>query len=485
EPGEASATAGARHVLCIAPRGMQEGTDNEVAVPEFEVLTNTPVRFPIFASATRSGDAPGALLDADPASLTELPPISTVLRFGRSLEARPIAVHLRSHLTETGTLELWCLARQTDHRWRLEFDLRASDRRAEPAPPAPEAPEARGAQNVDDDLDGGAPGARQPSSRQEMVISEERLAAATALLEDCFVARPGSDPKLLTRALEEALDAGRDAWPIATVRRLWDALFALEAARERTPEHEARWLNLAGFLLRPGYGEERDPWRVEHLWRRFDAGPRFPNAAQVRAEWWILWKRVAGGLTRQQQQALLQFVRPLLLPEKAKKSKARWKAGPQELREMWQVAASLERLPAGTRAELAQALAPRVVKGKAGDAEIWALGRLAGRAPLGGPVSSVIEPRLVEPWLEALLVAAWERRSAVALAVAQMARLTGDRARDVEPGLRERLAARLASEAEGRRLARWLREVVTIGVQEQALVLAESLPVGLRLAAPA
>jgi hypothetical protein len=287
------------------------------------------------------------------------------------------------------------------------------------------------------------------------------------------------------RALEETLDAGKDAWPIAAVRPLWDALLALEAGRERTPEHEARWLNLAGFLLRPGYGEERDPWRVEHLWRRFDAGPRFANAPQARAEWWTMWKRVGGGLTRPQQQALLQAIRPAVLPQASRKARVRVKAGPQELREMWQVAASLERLPAGTRAELARELAPRVVKGRAGDAEIWALGRLAGRQPIGGPVSSVIEPQLVEPWLEALCGAAWERKSALALAVAQMARFTGDRARDVDPALRARLAERLASEPEGRRLARWLTEVVTIGVQEQALVLAESLPVGLRLAAPA
>jgi hypothetical protein len=136
------------------------------------------------------------------------------------------------------------------------------------------------------------------------------------------------------------------------------------------------------------------------------------------------------------------------------------------------------------RQELAAALAPRVAKGKTtGDAEIWALGRLAARVPVAGPVSSVIEPRVVEPWLEALLGAPWERRAALALAVGQMARLTGDRARDVAPELRERLAERIASEPEGRRFARWLREVVTIGAQDQALVLAESLPVGLRLAA--
>ena len=469
--GVTTGGTGRQHVLCVAPRGMQEGAEIEIALPEFEVLANAPVRFPIFASATRSGDEAGALLDLDPATLVELPPISTVLRFGRSLTARSIAVHLRAVLTETGTLELWCLSRQTDHRWRLNFDLRGRER-------APETDASPPADVGDAELP--APS----GSGQEMVVAEGRIAAAAALLEGCFAERPGSDPKLLMRALEEALDAGKDAWPVACVRRLWDALFALEAARERTADHEARWLNLAGFLLRPGYGEERDGWRVEHLWRRFDAGPRFANAPQVRAEWWTMWKRIAGGLTRQQQQALLAFIRPILLPQLAKKAKVKWKAAPQELREMWQVAASLEKLPAGVRQELATALAARVVKGKAtGDAEVWALGRIAARQPIAGPVSSVIEPRVVEPWLAALLDAPWERSAATALAVAQIARLTGDRARDVDSALRERLAERIASEPEGRRFARWLREVVAIGAQDRALVLAESLPVGLRLAA--
>jgi len=482
--GEAeSSSNGQRRVLCVAPRGMQEGAEIEIAVPEFEVLANAPVRFPIFASSTRTGDVAGALLDVDPATVVELPPISTVLRFGRSLAARSIAVHLRAILTETGTLELWCLSRQTDHRWRLNFDLRGRERRLEAAsaPGTPDSPSAADESHVNVSSDGEV--APTAGGSQEMVISEERVAAARALLEECFASRPGSDPKLLMRALEDALDAGRDGWPVGCVRRLWDALFELEAARERTPEHEARWLNLAGYLLRPGFGEERDAWRVEHLWRRFDAGQRFASAPQVRAEWWTMWKRVSGGLTRQQQQALLAYIRPALLPQQTKKAKVRFKAGPQELRELWQVAASLEKLPAGVRQELAAALAPRVAKGKTtGDAEIWALGRLAARVPVAGPVSSVIEPRVVEPWLEALLGAPWERRAALALAVGQMARLTGDRARDVAPELRERLAERIASEPEGRRFARWLREVVTIGAQDQALVLAESLPVGLRLA---
>src|SRR5690606_2741156 len=151
-------------------------------------------------------------------------------------------------------------------------------------------------------------------------------------------------------------------------------------------------LNLAGFFLRPGFGEERDPWRVELFWRLFDRGPASPNAAQVRAEWWNAWKRVAGGLSKAQQQAMYQEIRPLLLPASARRKGklSRWKGGPQELREMWQVAGSLEHLPSGVKAEAAAVLAPRVAKARANEAEIWALGRLAARTLVYGPANAVI-----------------------------------------------------------------------------------------------
>src|SRR5581483_6710930 len=158
--------------------------------------------------------------------------------------------------------------------------------------------------------------------------------------------------------------------------------------------------NLVGFLLRPGVGEARDAWRVEQVWRLFDRGLQSPGATQARAEWWTLWKRVASGLTRQQQQALHQEIRPVLLPDARKKGKpSRWKGGPQEVREMWQVAGALERLPAGTKLEMLRALAPRVVADRASDAELWAFGRLAARAPLYGPANAPLEPSAVEPWL--------------------------------------------------------------------------------------
>jgi DNA-K related protein/Hsp70 protein len=476
-PAEAGDQGGTRRVLCIAPRGMEEADSIDISSSEFEVLANAPVRFPIYASSVRVGEAGGAIVDADPATLVELPPITTVLRYGRSLQARGVRVRLRSQLTETGTLELWCLAQTTGHRWRMSFDLRGAVRDAGAVAGAPSGPQ------EDDGADAGGAASGPPSRRAELVVDPERIAAACSLLEACFGPAGAVDPVGLTRSLEETLGAAKDAWPLACIRELWDALIGLERGRARTPAHEARWLNLAGFLLRPGFGESRDPWRAEQLWRLYDRGLAAPGAAQARAEWWTLWKRAAGGLTRQQQQVIHQEIRPLLVPEARKKAKAgRWRSGPQELREMWQVAGALERLAAGAKLELLRALAPRVLAGRAGDAEIWAFGRLGARAPVYGPANAVVAPSAVEGWLADLAAAPWPRPAPTALAVAQVARVTGDRVRDLTERVRALVAARLDRETDGEILARWAREHVGMGAHEQALILAESLPVGLRIA---
>jgi hypothetical protein len=241
-------------------------------------------------------------------------------------------------------------------------------------------------------------------------------------------------------------------------------------------------LNLAGFLLRPGFGDPGDEIRVDKLWRVLGAELRHPRAVQCRAEVWNLWKRVAGGLSARQQQHLLDLVRPALTGRGKPKGP---KPGPQELREMWQAVGGCERLAPTVRAELAQVVAHAIARGKATDQEAWALARLAGRAPIAGPLNCVVAPRAAAEVVERLLAAQWVRPEATAFAVAQVARMTGDRELDLDPGLRERVAARLAREGEGggdaARLARLVREVVPLEAREEARLLDESLPAGLRL----
>jgi molecular chaperone DnaK (HSP70) len=436
-------------IMCLVPRGMDEGETVELAGRDFELLANRPVAFPLYTATDRTGEQAGDLVDLDPAALRALPPIRTVLRFGRKLEERALPVGLEVRLTEIGTLEMWCASRQTDHRWRLEFRLRDTV------------------------------GAEAPVAGAEagLVVDEARLADATTVLRAAF--EGDADPVTLTRRLEAALDAGRDAWPLASVRALWEVLWTLESARGRSPAHEARWLNLSGFLLRPGFGDAGDEIRIGRLWRVLGADLRHPRAVQGRAEWWNLWKRVAGGLDARQQQHLLRQVSAGLL----KKGKPKGpKPGPQELREMWQAIGACERLERGTREELLRAVVAGAARGRATDQELWALARLGARVPLYGPLNCLVSRTAAADAAEQLLRAQWPRPEGYAFALAQVARRTGDRERDLEPELRERVAVRLEAAPDGARAARLVREVIALEEREQARLLDESLPAGLRIA---
>ena len=84
---------------------------------------------------------------------------------------------------------------------------------------------------------------------------------------------------------------------------------------------------------------------------------------------------------------------------------------------------------------------------------------------------------------DALLAAPWTRPDATAFALAQVGRLTGDRERDLAADVRERVARRLSVEPGGERLVRLIREIVPLEAREEARLLDESLPAGLRLRA--
>ena len=148
---------------------------------------------------------------------------------------------------------------------------------------------------------------------------------------------------------------------------------------------------------------------------------------------------------------------------------------------MWQAVGSCERLAAATRAERGAALVADAERGKPTEQELWALARLGARAPVYGPLNCVVARDTAAAWVEGLLRADWPRPEAYAFAVAQLARATGDRARDLDPALRERAAVRLETTPHGARAARMVREPVALEAPEQARLLDESLPAGLRL----
>jgi molecular chaperone DnaK (HSP70) len=112
--------------LCVAPFGMEEGTEAELpASRELGLVVGEPAEFRFLASTTRRDDQAGTLVEEVGDDLTELAPVSTVLGDEKDAQAGEVVpVRLRSRVTEIGTLELWCVDKERNRRWKLEYNVR-------------------------------------------------------------------------------------------------------------------------------------------------------------------------------------------------------------------------------------------------------------------------------------------------------------------------------------------------------------------------
>jgi molecular chaperone DnaK (HSP70) len=435
--------------VCLVPRGTEEGASLELDREGLQLVANKAVSFRLYSSLTRTDDKLGQVVEFDSGDedLHIHAPLNAVIRFGKPGAERLIPVKLGARLTEVGTLEIWCESKVSDNRWRLQFELRKK-----------------------------APAEAGAAARPAAVISEETQARAEALITDTF-ASDAVAPEELPGKLEQTLALGRNSWPVATIRKLADRMLELADGRKRSPALEARWLNLCGFCLRPGFGFPGDEYRIEQARRVYASGIQFPNQVQCEIEWWIFWGRVAGGLNRNQQIDIFQRLSSALLP----RTKKAPRLNSSLLREMWRAAASLELLPVQTKIELAETLLKRIKAGDYRESELWCLSRLGARQLFYGPINQVLPPATVARWLDALL--ALPQPSPAALeAVVSMARQTGNASLDPPPGTLALVRRRLADAPDSDRLLAMLDGEETRDLQALGRIFGEELPSGLVLA---
>jgi hypothetical protein len=114
--------------LCVAPFGMEEGSEIELPGQQFGLVVGEPVNFRFFESSTRRQDQIGELLDFwGPDELTELNEIQMTLSPEGRQASDVVQVKLHALATEAGTLELLAVADDNGQRWKVEFDVRASN----------------------------------------------------------------------------------------------------------------------------------------------------------------------------------------------------------------------------------------------------------------------------------------------------------------------------------------------------------------------
>lgn len=425
--------------VCLLPRGEEEG--QAVRLDRiFSLRLGAPVQFHLVSS---TGDAiylPGEVVALDAAEFAPLPPIATVIESETTGE---IPVQLLAQLTEVGTLEVECVAvDDPTRRWRLAFQLRGGD-------------------------------------AATLARLHPRFPDAAARLERYYGSRAEVDAKEIKtlRTDLERLLGRRESWEIPLLRELFGVLWAGARRRRRSAEHERLWFGLAGFCLRPGFGYPLDDWRARQLWTLYEQGVQYGQEAQNWAEWWTLWRRVAGGLDATAQSRLSDELLVALRPLTGKAAKDR-RPGVED---MARLAGVLERLPAARKLELGQVLLARLARKDESPQLWWAVGRLGARVPAYGSAHDVVPVTAVTAWLERVLALDWRTVAPAAFAATLLARLSGDRERDLDEVLRTQVLQRLRAAKAPVSWLRMVQEVAELDEADTGRVFGEALPPGLRL----
>jgi len=458
---QSPAPSSAPCALCLVPAGVEPGHDVNLSERRFDLIVSEPVEFPLYVSSTRLTDRPGELVTFDRDQMTPLPPIRTVLRTRKKGATESVAVNLHARLTEIGTLDVWCSEIEGKRSWRLQFDVRSA---------------------TQTDV-----AAHESAAESEGFVDEATWQECLVAIQQVFGPGGNERPEGLVKRLSAATGLNRNAWPTSLCRRIWEALIEAEAGRRKSPVHEARWLNLIGFGLRPGYGLAIDDWRVAETWRLVQGKLVHPSAAS-RLEGWILWRRIGGGLLDGQQQALAE---PLLGPIRGlhrlvvggKGRGGDFGFQPNETAEIWRLLGSLELLPVSLKIELGEVLLDLLPKRKmetARPAIVWAVGRLGARTPLYGPLNTVVPAETAGQWLKRV-IDSFGGDPVGTLAVMQIARKTDDRYRDLSQKLRDAAAAYLTRENAPSHFLTLVQSGGSLDHEEQGLIFGESLPKGLRL----
>jgi hypothetical protein len=466
-----------RRAICILPRGAAENRELLLAERSFALRLGRPVRFHL-ASSTSDAPQSGEVVELQPDEYIQLPPIATVLRDSSSADARKeIPVQLAAMLSEVGTLEVRCVATDDTQRWLLEFQLRGDA--------ASETPK-------DDQTS-------MPAGLTSAIDKIDRIFGSRAQQVDL------KEVKQLRAQLEQLLGS-RESWTTPVLRRLFDALLERAKGRRRSSEHERAWLNLSGYCLRPGFGHALDEWRIEQLWAMYEAGVQNHKDSQVCAEWWTLWRRVAGGLSVDAQLRVLDDFAFNVQADAAERGRRPVTLVNGSEEDMLRLGASLERIPGNYKAEIgawmldqlqksskaaAKASANKTRSGAADLAKaeatqgrfLWGLSRVGARQPFHGSAHDVVAASIVEQWLDAVLALDWKKVEPAGFAAAHLARMTGDRSRDINETLRAEVLRRLSGVGAPANWSAMVREVVQLDQADEKRMLGDALPPGLKLIA--
>lgn len=451
---------GVEKALTLLPRGSEEGSFYE-SDQTFWLAPNTPVVFNLYSSHVRLHDKSGDLVDIDAQEMQPLPSIQTVLRFGKKSgngESEKIPVHLQIGLTAIGTLELSLKSQKTEHQWALQFQLKSSS-------------------GQDNSL------AALEKERSDETFDANYLQAAGQRLQEMYEGKNGVSPERIMENLETILELPRRDWSLSILRGLWQPLLKQSERRKMSAEHEARWWNLAGFFLRPGFGYPLDDFRIKELWKVILSDAKYVKTGEHQIQSWICTRRIAGGLNKGQQMQLANELLSTILNKRGK-IEVKGKADIYLYSEKIRALGAMEFIEIPFKIKLGNAILERLAAEEEVKANYWTLGRLGARHLLYGSAANVVPREVCEKWVEALLRIAKNNKKnsdEIVFVISQLARKTDHRELNLSDKCVQEVLDCFAESSLKERLQQLLQQETHLTQHEQDLLFGEKLPAGLSL----
>ncbi|MFA0569044.1 Hsp70 family protein [Vibrio gallaecicus] len=446
--------------LCLLAKGTEEGQEIRLNGRRFSLTLGEPVRFNLLTSthdqiAHDTAIQNGVMVNVNADLFSPLPPYISTLDSTDSIalqanQKERVEVQLACQLTEVGTLKMECVSVEDESkRWLLEFEVRNK---------------------------------QSDDSEEEQL--HPRLAECKELISRLYSGNKKSadtkEIKTISKELEKRLGK-KDEWDFSTLRQLFDSFSLGRKRRRRSEAHEKNWLRLAGFSMRPGFGDPTDSWRIEQIWGLYQQTIQFQNH-QGWTDWWVFWRRISGGLSQDQQETILADIAKYLHPGAAKNPKSVQEAQDKGYESMVRLAASLEHLDVEDKSLLSTWFLNKALnQTQFGQAHWWALGRLACRTPLYGSQHNVIPREQAEQWLPKLLEQNWQKEPMIAFAAVMICRKTGDRLFDISDDYREQVLNKLQQSKVPDSWVSLVSEVKELSESESKRVFGDALPSGLSL----
>lgn len=438
--------------ICLLPKGTEENQEMHLSSRKFALRLGQPVQFHLLSSTADNSQKLGDLQTLEGDSFVSLPPLIAALEKADG-DKNEVGVSLVTTLTEVGTLQLQCESIENpEKRWNVEFQIRKE--------------------------------LAQQNGVGQQVTLPARYGDAQEKIGNAYGHKKKDvDPKSVKQLRNdlEKLLGKRDTWDTDLSRALYDELQDGLKRRRRSMSHERIWFNLAGYAMRPGFGHPLDEWRCEQIWPIYKQGLQFNQENASWSDWWTFWRRIAGGLNQEQQETIYKDVRKYIEPQALRNRKLQDELKYKSYEDMVRLVASLEHLPVETKIDLGKWLLKRLEKTSETQSSWWALGRIASRVPFHGSAHNVVPQNTVQAWLPQLLKADWKKNQHIAFAAVMMARMSGDRSRDLEDKDRKDIVKKLRSSKAPAIWIEMISEVKELSAAESKRVFGEALPSGLKL----